>query len=383
MPGQIPMPGQPGDQGVDPRQAAGQAPTPPTTPYPGYPVQPSQPTVRHGGNASGVEPQPNTSRPRQSGIQPTWPQQPGPTGLPPQQPVTGQSPQQLPTGQNPQAWQPQQPTQQSWPEQPVQQSWQGQPGQQPWQQQPYYVPPKSGSAGKVVALVLGCVVVIALVVVLAVVVSNSGSHDSASAHTTSSTTTTESWSPTTTYSTAPTTPPFDPNTLNEASTDRTPFTADALLAQSFTDSKGVLYNLVGSGAQSCIQEADSDNVKNALRQNNCTNNMSGTYIDSAQHILVSVNVLTFPDTVNVNLAYSALKGATQDWAIWCPTTGVGHSACSGDIPAATKSQWSLSNHRYFIQATGIYINLTSDKSVLDWVDAAAKKAVGAVGPQPH
>ncbi|WP_245401057.1 hypothetical protein [Nocardia albiluteola] len=122
-------------------------------------------------------------------------------------------------------------------------------------------------------------------------------------------------------------------------------------------------------------------MKNALRQNNCTNNMSGSYVDSAQHILVSVNVLTFPDTVDVNLAYSALKGVTQDWAIWCPTTGVGHSACSGDIAGATKSQWSLSNHRYFIQATGIYINLTSDKSVLDWVDAAAKKAVGVVGPQ--
>lgn len=136
-----------------------------------------------------------------------------------------------------------------------------------------------------------------------------------------------------------------------------------------------------SAGQSATPWVRPWSVKNALRQNNCTNNMSGSYVDSAQHILVSVNVLTFPDTVDVNLAYSALKGVTQDWAIWCPTTGVGHSACSGDIAGATKSQWSLSNHRYFIQATGIYINLTSDKSVLDWVDAAAKKAVGVVGPQ--
>ncbi|MFF3569511.1 hypothetical protein [Nocardia jiangxiensis] len=316
-----------------------------------------------------------------------WPQQLGSTGQPPQQLPTGQSPQQSPTEQPPQQWSPGQQSQQSWPQQPVEQSRQQQPGQQSWQQppvqQPYYVPPQSGGAGKVIAIVLGCVVVVALVAVIAVVASNSGSHDSASAHSTSSTTTTDIWAPTTTYSTAPTTPPFDPNTLDDASTDRTPFTADALLAQSFTDAKGVQYNLVGSGPQACIQESDSDNVKNALRQNNCTTNMSGTYIDSAEHILVSVNVLVFPDTVNVNLAYSALKGATQDWAIWCPTTGVGHAACSGDIARATKSQWSLSNHRYFIQATGIYINLTQDSSVEPWVDAAADKAVDVVGPQTH
>ncbi|WP_157116593.1 hypothetical protein [Nocardia vaccinii] len=61
---------------------------------------------------------------------------------------------------------------------------------------------------------------------------------------------------TTTYTTAPTTPPFDPNTLDEVSTDRIPFTANDLLAQSFTDSKGHLHHLPqGSSVQEWVDAA--------------------------------------------------------------------------------------------------------------------------------
>ncbi|MQY19036.1 hypothetical protein [Nocardia macrotermitis] len=446
MPGENPTPGQGDNLGGDPGQGTDWVPTTPypaqpvqpsqpTVWYgggasgvepqanPGWPQQPGvQPTWPQQPGQTGSTPQPLTGQAAQQPLlgqaqfTGQTPQQPLPgqtpftgqnpqqpftgqnqfTGQTPQQPLpeqtqfTGQTPQQPFTGQNAQPWQPtqqswpEQPGQPSWPQQPIEQTWQ-QPGQQAWQQpmgqQPYYPPSQSGGAGKVIAIMLGCIVIVALVAVIAVVASNSGSHHSSVAAATS--TTTESWSPTTTYTTVPTTPPFDPGTLDDASTDKTSITTSSLLPQTFTDAKGVLYTRTASGIHPCTHQADSANVTQALNQNNCTTDVTGSYIDNADHILVSVNVLVFPNATSARAAYNALDGPVQDWVIYCPTTGTGSSTCDGNISAATKSQWSSVSHRYFVEATGIYINLTRDSSVQDWVSAGAHKASLEAGPQQH
>ncbi len=342
------------------------------------PADQAAPTVRADGGPPGQRPAEGTQPawPGQqaepvagAAQQPVWPSQPQPAAGTAQQPVwPGQPPQ---TGNQPQPpfWQPgPQPT--------------GPHAQQPqiapmWPPAP---PPRRSGAGKPIAIVLGCLLVLSLVVgVIVVVASNSHRHRRDSDAAGSSTTTTDDYT-TTPYTTVSTTPPFDWNSLDNASTDTTPVTASALLPQTFTDTKGVLYTLSASGEQACVQKADSRNVVQALNQNGCVTNMSGAYIDSAQHILVSVNVLIFPTDTAARAAYDALDGPTQDWGIWCPTTGVGSSTCDGNIGDAVHSQWSSVTHRYFTQATGIYINLTSDSSVKDWVSAGADEAVSKVGP---
>lgn len=240
--------------------------------------------------------------------------------------------------------------------------------------------PASSSANSGALFAVVMVAVVALVLVAGLVALNM--RDSDEVIRAASTTTYSYDTPTSTYYT-PTTPAFDRGTLNAQSTDRTPFTSNALLPQSFRDAKNVEYTLRAGGVKDCITRDMSQNVKNILSQYGCSQMIAGSYVDASDQILVSVNIMAFPTTAEANSLYESMKGQTQDWAVWCPQDGAGTSVCDNYIGSATRSGWGAQNYRYVFESTALYINLTQDTDIKDWLDAAAREAVLKAGPENY
>ncbi len=182
---------------------------------------------------------------------------------------------------------------------------------------------------------------------------------------------------------ATTAPAFDWGTLHSATTDTTPFTSEALLPHSFRDAMNVEYTLRAGGVQDCITTEMSQNVKDILAQYNCTHMVAGSYVDHSNQILVSVNVLALPTSSDADSLYETMKGQIQDWAVWCPQQGPGASVCDSYIGAATRSGWGSKSYRYVYKSTALYINLTEDTDITDWLDAAAEAAVSEAGPENY
>ncbi|WP_039819134.1 hypothetical protein [Nocardia otitidiscaviarum] len=240
---------------------------------------------------------------------------------------------------------------------------------------PAVAPVNTGSRGTVVlALVALAVAGIALVAVTL--------RETAAPDLTSSATSQQALAP---EARAPvsTAPAFDWGTLQSATTDTTPFTSEALLPHSFRDAMNVEYTLRAGGVQDCITTEMSQNVKDILAQYNCTHMVAGSYVDHSNQILVSVNVLALPTSSDADSLYETMKGQVQDWAVWCPQQGPGASVCDSYIGAATRSGWGSKSYRYVYKSTALYINLTEDTDITDWLDAAAEAAVSEAGPENH
>ena len=184
----------------------------------------------------------------------------------------------------------------------------------------------------------------------------------------------------------PTSARFDSGSLDDISTDETPFTRDALLPESFTDSKGVEYSLVASGTHDCTSAAHmSSNMRELLGDYNCSRSVTGNYRPSDDSILVSVQVQAFDDASTAQRLSNAIERTeTVNYGIFCPNNGVGSDACgSPNYSDATISQYRAADHRYLVLATAFYTNLSSDSSAAEWTDPAANAASSAAGPENH
>ncbi|MET9486963.1 hypothetical protein [Nocardia sp. NPDC006630] len=233
-------------------------------------------------------------------------------------------------------------------------------------------PPTSGTkVAGILAAIVACLGVIALIGYAAL--RTNDPNDSTDAFTSYS-------SSSSSYTPPVTTPPFDWNTLDTAAGDKTPFTTDALLPQSFTDAKQVKYTLRGGGVHDCITSGMSRNVKSILTSHQCTQLVSGSYVDTSDQILVSIDVFAFATADEASGLYNAIKDQDQDWTVWCPKTGAGASVCDNNAGWGTYRAWGLQNHRYLYESTAMYINLTRDKSITDWLDAAASALDKQAGP---
>ncbi|WP_327139635.1 hypothetical protein [Nocardia sp. NBC_01327] len=233
-------------------------------------------------------------------------------------------------------------------------------------------PPTSGTkVAGILAAIVACIGVIALIGYAAV--KTNDPNDSSDAFTSYS-------SPSSSYTPPSTTPPFDWNTLDSAAGDKTPFTTDALLPQSFTDAKQVKYTLRGGGVHDCITSGMSRNVKSILNSHQCSQLVSGSYVDTSDQILVSIDVFAFATADEASRLYNSIKDQDQDWTVWCPKTGAGASVCDNNAGWGTYRGWGLQNHRYLYESTAMYINLTRDKSITDWLDAAASALDKQAGP---
>ncbi|GIG61872.1 hypothetical protein Lfu02_62440 [Longispora fulva] len=327
------------------------------------------------------------------GWQPGQPQVDGWQSGPPQPDGWQQGPPQ-PDGWQmpPEGWQqPAQPQAAGW--QPPAEGWQ-QPGPQPDQgwQQPVPPPAKPQNTRTIViaavAGALGLVVVCAIMVGVGVLgrFGTDGSRtrepvaeSTGSRYTPPAAETTEPAPVRTTA--APTKKAFDPASLDGQSTDNTPLTAAALLPDSFTDAKGVVYNRKGSGTEGCNTNYKQSHVNDALSAAHCQAVMGGTYVDNSEQILVAVWVVPLADTETAQSAYASLKDVhTGDWGILCPASGAGADVCHKDIGSARKAGYTHQHHRYLTSTVAIYINLTESTTADTWLDAAAKKAAEEAGP---
>ncbi|MET8425969.1 hypothetical protein [Nocardia sp. NPDC004860] len=251
-------------------------------------------------------------------------------------------------------------------------------------QQPvaYSTAPQSSSANTALKVILGVLLVVLVIAIAvgAVVLTGKDSNKNSAAGTSTTTTVTTTAPPTST------TAGFDKNTLNKQSTDKTPFTADALLPQSFTDSKGVVFTRRSFGPKDCVSSNMSQNVKTALQNNKCQQMMTGVYLDASEKILTSIEVFAFPSNTEAETLYNGLKGQDQIWDVWCPTQGVGSSVCQANTDTlfkATYSSWGSQEYRYLYESYSLYINLTVDASLEPNLEASARTILNLVGPDNY
>jgi hypothetical protein len=195
----------------------------------------------------------------------------------------------------------------------------------------------------------------------------------------------------------PTGTPADPGGLNSVVTDKTPFTEGALLPQSFTNDLAVRYRLVAGGERGCTQAYGMDpGVQEVLRTHGCTTVMTGDYlVDSATaaantQVLVSVQVFPMNSLAIAAQVWGSFPSFSNgnghppwNFGIWCPTLGPGGNACTSGYAAASKQQSIRYNHRYVIEATAVYTDLTPNAAAQPWVHAAAHKAAEVSGPENY
>jgi hypothetical protein len=279
------------------------------------------------------------------------------------------------------------------------------PGQQfPAQQFPQQ-PQKTGNGRFVAALVGTLAAVTAVGVTLLLVTGNHSNNSSPIADASLTSTPADASSPTDTSAAdaatgdatgtgtdgTATSAAFDSSEMDSASSDPAPFTTDAMLPSTFTDSKGIQYSLQGAGTHSCVQDQMSSDVQSVMRKYGCSQVLTGSYtvdsstITSNSDILVSVEVFAFKDASTADSVYNSFpQGGSWDFGIWCPKSGNGAKPCSSsssEYSSATKSESEVNDHRYLVEATALYTNLTTDSSAKAWTDAAVKEAVNSCGPE--
>ena len=182
---------------------------------------------------------------------------------------------------------------------------------------------------------------------------------------------------------------FDPSQMDDADTDPAPLTTDALMPDTFTDSKNIEYQLEAGGVEKCVEDSMSDNVQSTLKHYGCSQVLTASYtvdsdtVNSKDDILVSVQVFAFKDEATAKAVYADFPSdKSWDFGIWCPKSGDGAKPCAtnADYDDAYKSEWLGQDYRYVVEATALYTNLTQDSTAQPWTSAAAKEAVDEAGP---
>ncbi|WP_194895242.1 hypothetical protein [Catenulispora pinisilvae] len=166
--------------------------------------------------------------------------------------------------------------------------------------------------------------------------------------------------------------------LDNANTDKTPFTADALVAKSFIDDKKVNYELKFAQPMPCDKVGDAA-VQTIVKSAPCTNLMAASWIDPANsRIVVSAMIIPYQDAATAAAVYKKLGTThTGDYAQWCPPAGQpGADTCTKLAKAgnATREGKFGSFHRYVLITTAVYVDLRNDDTQKDWLTSAAHGA---------
>jgi serine/threonine protein kinase len=253
-----------------------------------------------------------------------------------------------------------------------------------------HTPQQSSNAA--LAWAIGAVVLVGLIL-LAVLSerSDSGSSqddDTASSvveTTTSTADTTDSTATSSSYETTTetTTSGFDPDSLDDASTDETPFTADAFMPDEFTDDRSVRYQYEAGGTKACT-DVDSDEVRAVLTDNGCSEMIVANFVDDSNEIIATVFVFPFTDDETAGVVHDKIQAMDYlDLGCWDPNSGTGAGACDGNVSDAEQWQQTGVDHRYVIVSQAMYLSLTSDDSVAPWLKSAVNEAVDAAGPHNY
>lgn len=169
-----------------------------------------------------------------------------------------------------------------------------------------------------------------------------------------------------------------PASLDDAATDKTPFTADALVAKTFNDDKNVAYTLKFAQAQPCAKVGDAA-VQKIITSVRCGDFMAASWVDpDNSRIVVSAMVIPYQDAATATAVYKKLSAThTGDYSQWCPPAGQpGGDTCAKLAKAGTVTREGKFGafHRYLLITTAVFTDLRNDDTQKDWLTAAAHGA---------
>ncbi|MEU6765510.1 serine/threonine-protein kinase [Streptomyces sp. NPDC046853] len=185
--------------------------------------------------------------------------------------------------------------------------------------------------------------------------------------------------------------PPSPDSWNRASTDETPFTADALLPRRFTNDLDIEFARIAEGTRLSGEAGPSD-LAGELTRGDCTEVVVGVYAEQPgphatpeNPVYVSVQVFAFPDAATARDAHKNLGDGGGAWrlTIWSAHDGSGLAPCPDRIRRSLRWRYSQRVHRYLTVALAYRADLTNDGSIRPWLAAAARKAAVSAGPQNH
>ncbi|MBE9499814.1 hypothetical protein IHE61_21565 [Streptomyces sp. GKU 257-1] len=145
-----------------------------------------------------------------------------------------------------------------------------------------------------------------------------------------------------------------PDSWNRASTDETPFTADALLPRRFTNDMDIEFARIAEGTRLSREAGPSDLVRE-LTSRGCTEMLVGVYTEQPgphatpeNPVHVSVQVFVFPDWARARDAHGYLGDGGGGGASPCgaPVTGGGLALCPDEVYRSYRWRYSWRENRY-------------------------------------
>lgn len=185
--------------------------------------------------------------------------------------------------------------------------------------------------------------------------------------------------------------PPSPDSWNRASTDETPFTADALLPRRFTNDMDIEFARIAEDTRLSREAGPSDLVEELTRRD-CTGMVVGVYVEQPgphampeSPVYVCVQVFAFPDWAKARDAHGYLGDGGGAWrlTIWSARDGGGLAPCPDEVHRSHRRRYSWRENRYLRAAVAYRADLTNDGSVRPWLDSAARRAALSAGPQNH
>jgi hypothetical protein len=149
-------------------------------------------------------------------------------------------------------------------------------------------------------------------------------------------------------------------TLDDKSTDQTPFELDQFFpVASFTGGGGEVYTRAGYGFYSACNNSGGDKLKTLLTKNGCDNMAVGVYLNHDKTIMTGVMVIPLPNASNATTVYNGIKADATippTFWIWCPPSGQpGANICTSPDRNNAYRQWFYGNyHRYLIVAIALH-----------------------------
>lgn len=183
--------------------------------------------------------------------------------------------------------------------------------------------------------------------------------------------------------------PSSPDSWNRASTDETPFTADALLPRRFTNDMNIEFARIAGDHRLSSEAGPSDLVRELARRD-CAGSVVGVYVEQPgphatpeNPVHVCVQVFAFPDRATARDAHGYLGDGGGAWrlTIWSARDGGGLVPCPDQVYRSHRRRYSWRENRYLRVAVAYRADLTNDGSIGPWLDSAARRAALSAGPQ--
>lgn len=182
-----------------------------------------------------------------------------------------------------------------------------------------------------------------------------------------------------------------PDSWDRASTDETPFTADALLPRRFTNDMDIEFARIAEDTRLSREGGPSD-LAGELARRGCTEVVVGVYAEQPgphatpeNPVYVCVQVFAFPDVATAQDAHKHLGDGGGSWRLtmWSARDGGGLAPSPDKVYRSYRWRYSWRAHRYLTVALAYRADLTNDGSIGPWLAAAARRAAVSTGPQNH